>query len=84
MIDPAPAPSAITTSYARDIHPMFTDLDIQKMAWAFDLAAYADVKANASKILYPGHRWRGDAAASAEGRRTLVQHTSRSFQEMGG
>jgi hypothetical protein len=50
MIDPAPAPSAITTSYARDIHPMFTDLDIQKMAWAFDLAAYADVKARFSIV----------------------------------
>lgn len=40
----------ITTSFARDILPMFTDLDIHRMKWAFDLSVYDDVKTNAAKI----------------------------------
>jgi hypothetical protein len=38
------------TSFAHDIRPMFSDLDVPKMSWAFDLTAFADVKAHASEI----------------------------------
>jgi hypothetical protein len=37
--------------FAADIRPLFTDVDIDHMSWFCDLAAYADVKANASEIL---------------------------------
>lgn len=38
------------TSFAADILPLFTPLDIQKMAWFCDLSKYDDVKANAPEI----------------------------------
>jgi hypothetical protein len=38
------------TSYARDIYPLFTDLDVNGMIWDFDLRKYDDVKANAAAI----------------------------------
>lgn len=39
------------TSFADDILPLFTPLDIQSMAWFCDLSKYDDVKANAAEIL---------------------------------
>jgi hypothetical protein len=47
---PTPTNGQPITSYARDIRPLFTALDIRRMAWAFDLSKYADVKANAAQI----------------------------------
>ena len=41
-----PAPS-----FARDIRPLFTDQDVQHMAYAFDLSDYQDVKNNSAAIL---------------------------------
>ena len=43
-------PSASVTSYARDIYPLFTDLDVDKMKWKFDLRSYEAVKARAARI----------------------------------
>jgi hypothetical protein len=37
-------------SFAADIRPLFTDIDIDHMSWFCDLSAYADVKANAAEI----------------------------------
>ena len=45
-----PAPSGAKTSYAKDIQPLFTDLDVAGMSWDFDLRSYADVKARAATI----------------------------------
>jgi hypothetical protein len=39
------------TSFANDILPLFTSLDIKSMAWFCDLTSYDDVKANAPEIL---------------------------------
>jgi hypothetical protein len=38
------------TSFATDILPLFTPLDIQNMAWFCDLTKYDDVKANGPEI----------------------------------
>ena len=38
-------------SYAKDIKPLFTEIDRQHMDFMFDLWSYDDVKANASDIL---------------------------------
>jgi hypothetical protein len=38
------------TSFATDILPLFTPLDIKNMAWFCDLTKYDDVKANAPEI----------------------------------
>ncbi len=38
------------TSYANDIYPLFTDLDVKGMSWDFNLRSYDDVKANADAI----------------------------------
>jgi hypothetical protein len=38
-------------SFATDIRPLFTQLDIDHMAWLCDLSTYEDVKANANDIL---------------------------------
>ncbi|HLG80134.1 MAG TPA: hypothetical protein VKY22_03895 [Bradyrhizobium sp.] len=38
-------------SFAADILPLFTPIDIQHMSWFCDLSSYADVKTNASEIL---------------------------------
>jgi hypothetical protein len=38
-------------SFVVDTPPLFTALDIQKMAWFCDLSKYDDVKANAPEIL---------------------------------
>ncbi len=38
------------TSYAKDIYPLFTDLDVKGMIWDFNLRSYDDVKANADAI----------------------------------
>jgi hypothetical protein len=38
------------TSFAADIRPLFTELDIRAMSKAFNLASYADVKAHAAPI----------------------------------
>jgi hypothetical protein len=37
-------------SFERDIRPLFRDGDIDAMSWAFDLASYDDVRANAEEI----------------------------------
>jgi hypothetical protein len=37
-------------SFERDIRPLFRDDDIDAMSWAFDLASYDDVRANAEEI----------------------------------
>ncbi len=39
------------TSFAADILPLFTPIDIQHMAFFCDLSNYDDVKANAQDIL---------------------------------
>ena len=41
----------MTVSYATNIRPLFTQTDIDHMAFFCDLAAYADVKTNAHDIL---------------------------------
>jgi hypothetical protein len=38
-------------SYATQIRPLFTDVDIDHMSFFCDLSSYADVKANAADIL---------------------------------
>jgi hypothetical protein len=37
-------------SYERDIRPLFRDRDVNSMSFAFDLASYDDVRANAQAI----------------------------------
>ena len=37
-------------SYGRDIRPLFRDRDVNAMTFAFDLASYDDVRANAEGI----------------------------------
>lgn len=37
-------------SFAADIRPLFREKDIRRMAFAFDLTDYEDVKANADGI----------------------------------
>jgi hypothetical protein len=37
-------------SFERDIRPLVRDGDIDAMLWAFDLASYDDVRANAEEI----------------------------------
>jgi hypothetical protein len=37
-------------TFARDIRPLFRDRDIKSMSFAFDLASYDDVRANAEAI----------------------------------
>jgi hypothetical protein len=36
--------------FARDIRPLFRDQDVSAMSFAFDLASYGDVRANAEAI----------------------------------
>ncbi len=38
-------------SFAGDIRPLFTDEDVQHMAFKFDLTSFDDVKANGATIL---------------------------------
>jgi hypothetical protein len=40
-----------SVSYERDIRPLFRERDVSEMSWAFDLASYEDVRANADGIL---------------------------------
>jgi hypothetical protein len=37
-------------TYAQDIRPLFRDGDVRSMSFAFDLASYEDVRANAEEI----------------------------------
>ena len=37
--------------YEREIRPLFREKDVSEMSWAFDLASYDNVRANAGKIL---------------------------------
>jgi hypothetical protein len=37
--------------YEHDIRPLFREKDVSTMSWAFDLASYDDVRANADNIL---------------------------------
>jgi hypothetical protein len=39
-----------TPSFERDIRPLFRDRHVRTMAFAFDLSAYDDVRANAAAI----------------------------------
>jgi hypothetical protein len=70
------------TSFATDIGPMFTQLDIDHMKVFFDLSDYSDVKANAQGILNrlqgigvdvmpPPPAEHGDGPWSAEKNRTI-------------
>jgi hypothetical protein len=36
--------------FERDIRPLFRERDVSSMSFAFDLAAYEDVRANAEEI----------------------------------
>ena len=38
-------------SFAKDIRPLFTDDDVEHMAFRFDLSSYQDVKAHSAAIL---------------------------------
>lgn len=40
-----------TVSFAKDIRPLFTKVDIDHMSGFFDLSSYDDVKTNAQDIL---------------------------------
>ena len=44
-----PAPPSV--SFATDIRPLFTDIDIEHMSFFCDLSAYEDVRDNADEIL---------------------------------
>jgi hypothetical protein len=37
--------------YERNIRPLFRDKDVKSMSFALDLSAYADVRANADRIV---------------------------------
>jgi hypothetical protein len=37
--------------YERDIRSLFRDKDVESMSFALDLSAYADVRANADRIV---------------------------------
>lgn len=58
-------------SFASDIRPLFTEQDVDHMSYVFDLADYADVKANAESIyerladqsMPPGQPWPADQVA---------------------
>jgi hypothetical protein len=39
-----------TAGFERDIRPLFREGDINSMSFAFDLASYEDVRANADQI----------------------------------
>jgi hypothetical protein len=41
---------ATDVAFDRDIRPLFRDGDIRSMSFAFDLASYDDVRANADAI----------------------------------
>jgi hypothetical protein len=41
---------AADVAFDRDIRPLFRDGDIKSMSFAFDLASYDDVRANADAI----------------------------------
>ena len=41
----------MAASFAKDIRPLFTDVDIKHMSFAFDLSSYDDVKDNSAGIL---------------------------------
>ncbi|HET9157792.1 MAG TPA: hypothetical protein VFN91_14060 [Myxococcaceae bacterium] len=43
--------TAPTTSFAKDIRPLFREKDINSMKNAFDLSSYDEVRANADAIL---------------------------------
>src|ERR1043166_741999 len=47
-------------SFAADIRPLFTQLDIDHMDWFCDLGNYEDVKTNADEI---SHRLKGQGGA---------------------
>ena len=61
------------TSFQADIHPLFTERDIEGMKKGFNLANYDDVKAHAAAI-YDRIRGIGgaNAAATAKRRRSLA------------
>jgi hypothetical protein len=44
------APMTRTTTFKKDIRPLFTEQDIEGMSKAFDLGSYDDVKKHASAI----------------------------------
>lgn len=47
-------------SFAKDIRPLFTSIDVAHMSGAFDLSDYNDVRKNAQPIL---HRLKGEGGA---------------------
>lgn len=46
-----PSSNEKPTSFASDISPLFTQIDIEHMTWYCDLSKYDDVKTNAQQIL---------------------------------
>ena len=40
-----------TTSFSRDIQPLFSEIDVDHMRWFCDLRDYGDVKSHAPQIL---------------------------------
>lgn len=38
------------SSFASDIRPLFREMDVQRMAFAFDLSSYEDVQTHAEAI----------------------------------
>jgi len=59
-------------SFATDIRPLFTDIDVAHMMSHFDLSSYDDVKENADAIygsvkggtMPPGSPWTEEACAT--------------------
>ena len=41
----------MAVSFAKQIRPLFTDMDVEHMSFFCDLSSYDDVKTNASAIL---------------------------------
>jgi hypothetical protein len=46
-----PGEGDMAVSFAKEIRPLFTDIDIEHMSFFCDLSNYDDVKANAAVIL---------------------------------
>src|SRR5215472_3313265 len=55
--------------YEHDIRPLFREKDVSEMSWAFDLASYDDVRANADGILTRLSKGRCPATALGQRRR---------------
>jgi hypothetical protein len=72
------------TSFETDIRPLFTQLDIQSMSKAFNLASYDDVKTHSAAIFDRIRGIGGDryAATTSERRRFLGTSSHRALRQM--